>query len=59
MQPHVSFHVNGGPVAMPDKDFPRVVNESNVALQVCIAGNLRTTFLVADLVRRRTSSTAF
>jgi enamidase len=52
MQPHVSFHVNGGPVAMPDEDFPRIVNESNVALQVCIAGNLRTTFLVADLVRK-------
>jgi len=52
MQPHVSFHVNGGPVAMPDADFPRIVNESNVALQVCIAGNLRTTFLVADLVRK-------
>jgi len=44
--------VNGGPVAMPDADFPRIVNESNVALQVCIAGNLRTTFLVADLVRK-------
>jgi enamidase len=52
MQPHVSFHVNGGPVAMPDEDFPRIVNESEVALQVCIAGNLRTTFLVAELVRK-------
>jgi enamidase len=52
MRPHVSFHVNGGPVAMPDADFPRIVNESDVALQVCIAGNLRTTFLVADLARK-------
>lgn len=52
MQPHVSFHVNGGPVAMPDDDYPRIVNESSIALQVCIAGNLRTTFLVADLVRK-------
>jgi len=52
MRPHVSFHVNGGPVAMPDADFPRIVNESDVALQVCIAGNLRTTFVVADLVRK-------
>ena len=25
MQPHVSFHVNGGPIAMPDRDFPRLV----------------------------------
>ena len=52
MQPHVSFHVNGGPVAMPDDNFPRIVNESSIALQVCIAGNLRTTFLVADLARK-------
>lgn len=52
MQPHVSFHVNGGPVAMPDEDYPRIVNESSIALQVCIAGNLRTTFVVADLVKK-------
>ena len=52
MQPHVSFHVNGGPVAMPDSDFPRVVNESSIALQVCTAGNLRTTLLIGDLVRK-------
>jgi enamidase len=52
MDPHVSFHVNGGPVAMPDEDFPRVVHESKMALQVCTAGNLRTTLLIADLVRK-------
>lgn len=52
MQPDVSFHVNGGPVAMPDADFPRLVHESKIALQVCTAGNLRTTLLIADLVRK-------
>ncbi|HTY70019.1 MAG TPA: amidohydrolase family protein [Alphaproteobacteria bacterium] len=52
MQPDVSFHVNGGPVAMPDEDFPRVVHESNIALQVCTAGNLRTTLLLGDMVRQ-------
>jgi enamidase len=51
MQPHVSFHTNGGPVAMPEADYPRLVNESDIALQVCTAGNLRTTLLLADLVR--------
>ena len=50
MNPHVSFHVNGGPVAMPDEDFPRIVNESQIALQVCTAGNLRTLLWLADLV---------
>jgi enamidase len=50
MQPDVSFHVNGGPAAMPDEDFPRLVNESKIALQVCTAGNLRTLLMTADLV---------
>jgi enamidase len=51
MQPHVSFHVNGGPVAMPDAGFPRLVRESSIALQLCTAGNLRTALLVTKLVR--------
>lgn len=36
---------------MPEADYPRLVNESNIALQVCTAGNLRTTLLLADLIR--------
>ena len=52
MQPDVSFHTNGGPVAMPDADFPRLVNESTMALQICTAGNLRTALLLADLATR-------
>jgi enamidase len=50
MQPHVSFHVNGGPIAMPDRDFPRLVEETDIALQVCTAGNLRTCLLTAQLL---------
>jgi enamidase len=50
MMPDVSYHVNGGPIAMPDADFPRLVNESAIAMQVCTAGNLRTTLLVAKLL---------
>ncbi|MFG1463704.1 amidohydrolase family protein [Xanthobacter sp. DSM 24535] len=49
VDPDVSFHVNGGPAAMPDADFPRLVQESGVALQVCTAGNLRTALLVTRL----------
>jgi enamidase len=51
MQADVSFHTNGGPVAMPDADYPRLVNESTMALQVCTAGNLRTTLLLGHLIR--------
>jgi enamidase len=50
IQPDVSYHVNGGPIAMPDADFPRLINETKVAMQVCTAGNLRTTLLVAKLL---------
>jgi enamidase len=34
---------------MPDADFERVIRESDMALQVCTAGNLRTTLLCARL----------
>jgi enamidase len=52
MHPHVSFHINGGPTAMPDADFERVITQSEMALQVCTAGNLRTTLLCARLAQR-------
>jgi enamidase len=52
MQPHVSFHINGGPTAMPDRDFERVIRESDIALQVCTAGNLRTALLCARLAEQ-------
>src|SRR6476646_3175233 len=59
MQPDVSFHVNGGPVAMPDEDFPRIVNESKINLQVCTAGNLRTTLLLWKLVKEARQTDRF
>jgi enamidase len=48
--PTVSFHVNGGPAAMPEEGFARLVNESKIALQLCTAGNLRTALLTAKLL---------
>jgi len=52
LRPHVSFHVNGGPTAMPDRDFERIIVESDIALQVCTAGNLRTALLCAALAEK-------
>jgi enamidase len=49
VKPDVSYHVNGGPVAMPDRDFRRAVEDTEVALQLCTAGNLRTALLVTEL----------
>lgn len=50
IDPDVSFHTNGGPVAMPDSDFHQIVEESTIALQICTAGNLRTAILCAELL---------
>jgi enamidase len=52
LKPHVSFHVNGGPTAMPDHDFERIIVDSDMALQICTAGNLRTALLCASLAER-------
>ncbi len=52
LRPHVSFHVNGGPTAMPDRDFERIIRESDIALQICTAGNLRTALLCASLAQK-------
>jgi enamidase len=35
---------------MPGADYPRLVRESEMALQVCMAGYLRTAFVVAKLL---------
>jgi len=37
---------------MRDADFERVVRDSDVALQICTAGNLRTALLTASLARQ-------
>src|SRR6516165_10155605 len=52
LKPHVSFHINGGPTAMPDRDFERIIRDSDIALQICTAGNLRTALLCAGLAQK-------
>ncbi len=59
MNPHVSFHINGGPVAMPDPDYERIVLETDIALQVCTAGNLRTMILCARLAHQHNAFDRF
>jgi enamidase len=49
MQPDVAFHVNGGPIAMPDEDFELVLKETKAALQICQAGNIRTALKTLNL----------
>ena len=46
INPHVSFHINGGPVSMEDKYFEVVARDTDIAMQVCTAGNLELLFYV-------------
>jgi enamidase len=41
MGPQISGHANGGPTALPPEDNERIVVEGEMALQLCMAGNLR------------------
>ena len=52
IDPTVSFHINGGPVAIEDRYFEQVAAETGIAMQVCTAGNLRTTLLCAEMARK-------
>lgn len=48
INPNVSFHANGGPTSMSDEDNARLVQEGEMALQLVMAGNLRSSL---DLCR--------
>ena len=52
IDPTVSFHINGGPVAIEDRYFEQVAAETGIAMQVCTAGNLRTMLLCAEAARK-------
>ncbi|MBM9464528.1 amidohydrolase family protein [Aeromicrobium sp. YIM 150415] len=49
MNPNVSFHANGGPTAMPAGDNERLVREGEMALQLVMAGNLRSSLDICRL----------
>jgi len=52
MGAHVSFHVNGGPTAMSAPDNEKIVVEGgDVALQLAMAGNLRSALDICRLAR--------
>ena len=59
INPHVSFHINGGPVAMDDKYFEPVARDTRIAMQVCTAGNLRTTILCAEMAKKHDAMDRF
>lgn len=51
IRPDVSFHSNGGPTAMAAEDNERLVREGSMALQLVMAGNLRSSLDICRLAR--------
>ena len=49
INPDVAFHINGGPVAIEDKFFQIVARDTQIAMQICTAENLRTAILCANM----------
>ncbi|MFT7597542.1 MAG: enamidase [Acidimicrobiales bacterium] len=52
INPHISFHINGGPVAIADEYFELIARDTEIGMQVCAAGNLRTAILAAEMAQR-------
>lgn len=52
IDPHISFHINGGPVAIADEYFEIIARDTDIGMQVCAAGNLRTAILAAEMAQR-------
>ena len=48
INPDVSFHINGGPVSIDDKYFKIISKDTDIFMQVCTAGNLRTAIICAN-----------
>ncbi|MFQ5915122.1 MAG: amidohydrolase family protein [Nitrospinota bacterium] len=49
--PDIAAHINGGTTALPDEGLRRVIRESDIKLQICQAGNLRSALLTVEHCR--------
>jgi len=52
IDPDISFHINGGPVAIEDRYYDMIAGQTQIGMQVCAAGNLRTGILAAEAAHR-------
>jgi enamidase len=51
LRPHVLGHVNGGPTSLPDEDVDVLVTQTDMALQIVQAGNLRSALRIVRLAQ--------
>lgn len=48
IQPDIAAHINGGTTALSDEGLERVIHETNIDLQICQCGNLRSALLTIE-----------
>jgi len=53
LRPHIAGHINGGTTAVPDEDLVRLIEGSDMALQLVQAGNLRSCLFILAQARQR------
>jgi enamidase len=53
LRPHIAGHINGGTTALPDEDLVRLIEGSDMALQLVQAGNLRSSLFILRQARER------
>jgi enamidase len=53
VQPDIALHANGGPTALPDDEWRRLITETDLDLELVIAGNQRTSLEMLGAVADR------
>lgn len=51
LQPDVCGHINGGPTSLDEKGLKAIINDSDMALQLVQAGNLRSSLEIIEWAR--------
>lgn len=51
--PDIALHFNGGPTAMPDPEWKALIEDTELDLELVIAGNQRTAVEILETVRAR------
>lgn len=53
LQPNIAAHINGGTTSLPDADVLRLIETSDMTLQIVQAGNLRSSLMIVAAARER------
>lgn len=56
LQPDIAGHVNGGPTSLSDEETDMVIRNTDMALQIVKAGNLRSSLHIVDIALKEGQS---